>query len=242
MTPQPMEGLAEGLAPTSLLAIAGLLVIYIGPTTNVIGILVYSCVGLTLVGILSRQIVRHQVGWHTANPQVAVEQRDQWRDGSRDVAKAMTSHSSDLQNLAIEGTSGYAVVGVGFILHPACYLFCNSLGANTWSWWVPAMSIVTLLGYDRIWVRHSQSNKIFEAAMGHWFGYQKDSPSSPLLYESPAGQAASRTVLVWVTVSVLVIGMATTISNLGFLSHVGGSFGPQERAIVSFLDLSLIHI
>ena len=227
---------------TLAIAVAGCVVLCFSPALNLTGGLVYAGTGLALLAILARQLVCHQVGWHTANPQILASDRDPWRAGARKLNIALASGSNDMKNLAIEGLGGFAVVSAGLVLQPLCYLGCSWAGVKTWSWWVPLLTLATLLVFDRIWVRHSKSSETFAAAMGHWFDYQKNGESSPLVYQSPAGSAARRTFLVWHVVAVLTVGMATMISNIEFLDQLGAPMTRQDRAIVALMDTALAAI
>ncbi len=227
---------------TLAIAVAGCVVLCFSPALNLTGGLVYAGTGLALLAILARQLVCHQVGWHTANPQILASDRDPWRAGARKLNIALASGSNDMKNLAIEGLGGFAVVSAGLVLQPLCYLGCSWAGVRTWSWWVPPLTLATLLVFDRIWVRHSKSSETFAAAMGHWFDYQKNGESSPLVYQSPAGSAAPRTFLVWHVVAVLTVGMATMISNIEFFDQLGAPMTRQDRAIVALMDTALAAI
>lgn len=225
------------------IAFAAFFIVLIQPS-RLASVLTYAVGGGVALGQLARQIVRHQVGWHSANPHVPDLQRQQWRAGSDNVINALNSNSVDLQNLAIEGMGGCAVACIALAIHPACYLFCDAVGVATWSWWVPPMTILTLFAYDHIWIRHSQSSNIFQTAMGHWFDYQRDVSSSPLLHQSRAGTATHRTVLTWATLGILVVGLAATISNASFLSAVTPSLGADrsDLAFVALIDTALAAV
>ena len=232
------------VSAASALAVVTIALVLVSKTSRLAGVMAYCVAGVVMLGMLARQVVQHQVGWHTANPSVSDERRTQWRSGSEHLGGALKSDSIDLQNLAIEGIGGYFVVLVGLTLHPACYFFCESLGVSTWSWWVPLMTLLTLVGFDWIWVTHSQSSRIFTSAIGHWFHYQRDVPSSPLVFQSPAGNAGNRMLLTWATVGVFVVGMAAMLSNGEYLAHMDSTLAlsNQDRAIVSALDTAIVSL
>jgi len=223
------------------IAIAGVLLC---PATRWTGALAFGVAGFWLLGMLALQMVRHQVGWHSANPHIPPAQRQQWRAGAQQIWRAWKSDSTDFQNLALEGICGCLVVGVALVVPPACYFFGEFLGAPTWSWWVPLMTVLLLVVSEKIWVRHSASQHIFQVATGHWLDYQRDMPSSPLVYQSPAGSAAQRTLLLWATVAVLVTSLSAMISNANYLAGLDHEHALEatDFAIVSLMDTALAAV
>jgi len=226
----------------TVMAVAAVVVVLFSANLNLAGAITYAGVGLVLLGTLARQLVHHQIGWHTASPHVDSQQRQRWRTYAENPERALDCGVTDLENLALNGLGGYAVVCTGLVLLPACYLGCGWVGALTWSWWVPPLTVLVLWIYERIWVTHSRSNEIFAAAMGHWIDYQKDSAGSPLVYQSPAGSATCRTLLTWQVVGVLTVGLAALVSNSEFLNRHSAPFDRADLAIVALLDTALAAV
>lgn len=216
----------------SVILIAVLLVI---DNVRLIGVAGYVGIVLPALIYLSYLIARHAIQWHTANPMVIKESRSRWREEVETPISTCVSTHREVRLLGIEALAATALVFLALLLAPTCYLIAEVIGFPTLSWWVAPTSALALYGLNLIWTLDRRVTNCFENTIGHWLLYQTDSRSSPLVFQSEAGNAARRTLLTWLVLAVLTCSQAGMLSNLAIVE-------PERQLVLSFIDTTIVAI